>query len=97
MSIAENRSGYDAIREQAVMLFVSKGFGQVGMRELARHVGIAPASLYHYFPSKQQLLFDLIDEFYEELHLLVRELTPRRAGDRSSPSSMTPGLTWWRE
>ena len=37
------------------------------MRELAAHVGLTAGSLYHHFPSKQDLLFDLIEELYEEL------------------------------
>lgn len=48
-------------------LFASKGFGQVGMRELASHLGLTPGSLYHHYPSKQHLLADLIEEFFEEL------------------------------
>ena len=48
-------------------LFAEKGFGQVSMRELAAHVGLTAGSLYHHFPSKQDLLFDLIEELYEEL------------------------------
>ena len=72
MFTTEGYSGYETIRAQALELFVSKGFGQVSMRELARHVGLAPGSLYNHFPSKQALLFDLIEEIYEELYLLVK-------------------------
>ncbi|MCW1242789.1 TetR/AcrR family transcriptional regulator [Pseudomonas sp. SAICEU22] len=77
MSTAEAYRGYDTIRAQALELFVNKGFGQVSMRELARHVGLAPGSLYNHFPSKQALLYDLIEEIYEELYLLVQ---PARQG-----------------
>ncbi|TNF83457.1 TetR/AcrR family transcriptional regulator [Pseudomonas sp. ICMP22404] len=77
MSTAEAYKGYDTIRAQALELFVNKGVGQVSMRELARHVGLAPGSLYNYFPSKQALLFDLIEEIYDELYLLVQ---PARQG-----------------
>ncbi|WP_053144797.1 MULTISPECIES: TetR/AcrR family transcriptional regulator [Pseudomonas] len=98
MPIAEARGGYATIREQAVALFVNKGFGQVGMRELARHVGVAPGSLYHYFPSKQHLLFDLIDELYEELHWLVRSLAPKVAtGKRTVPDVIRAHLQLHRE
>src|SRR3546814_14023468 len=30
-------------------------------------LGLSPGSLYHHYPSKQHLLLDLIEEFYEEL------------------------------
>jgi AcrR family transcriptional regulator len=37
------------------------------MRELATSLGLATGSLYHHYPSKQHLLLDLIEEFFEEL------------------------------
>ena len=54
-------------RNKSLELFASKGFGQVGMRELAASLGLSAGSLYHHYPSKQHLLFDLIEEFYDEL------------------------------
>lgn len=44
------------ILEAALGLFAHNGFHGTGMREIARSVGINEASLYHYFPSKEQLL-----------------------------------------
>ena len=58
---------FEERRDRAMALFAEKGFGQVSMRELAAHVGLTAGSLYHHFPSKQDLLFDLIEELYEEL------------------------------
>ena len=60
-------ANFEERRDRALALFAEKGFGQVSMRELAAHVGLTPGSLYHHFPSKQDLLFDLIEELYEEL------------------------------
>lgn len=37
------------------------------MRELAAFLGLTPGALYHHYPSKQHLLFDFIEEFYDEL------------------------------
>ncbi|MFG0408212.1 TetR/AcrR family transcriptional regulator [Pseudomonas sp. NY5710] len=64
-------ANFEERREQAMALFAEKGFGQVSMRELAAHVGLTAGSLYHHFPSKQDLLFDLIEELYEELQALL--------------------------
>lgn len=60
-------ANFEARRDKAIALFAEKGFGQVSMRELASHLGLTPGSLYHHFPSKQDLLYDLIEELYEEL------------------------------
>ena len=67
MPMAERCSRFAESRDRALELFASKGFGQVGMRELAAYLGLTPGSLYHHYPSKQHLLADLIEEFFEEL------------------------------
>lgn len=40
----------------AAQLFAAHGYDGVGMRAIADAVGIRPSSLYHYFPSKIDLL-----------------------------------------
>lgn len=67
MPMPERCERFAEYRDKVLELFASKGFGQVGMRELATCLGLAPGSLYHHYPSKQHLLSDLIEEFYEEL------------------------------
>nr|BFE97996.1 hypothetical protein GCM10020185_85320 [Pseudomonas brassicacearum subsp. brassicacearum] len=64
MPMAERCSRFAESRDKALELFANKGFGQVGMRELASHLGLTPGSLYHHYPSKQHLLADLIEEFF---------------------------------
>lgn len=64
---AERCANFEERRDKALALFAVKGFGQVSMRELASHLGLTAGSLYHHFPSKQHLLFDLIEELFEEL------------------------------
>ncbi|PMX03269.1 TetR family transcriptional regulator [Pseudomonas sp. FW215-R2] len=65
--MGDRSSRFAGSREKAVELFACKGFNQVGMRELAAFLGMAPGSLYHHYPSKQHLLLDILEEFYEEL------------------------------
>jgi AcrR family transcriptional regulator len=76
--MAERCSRFAESRDKALELFASKGFGQVGMRELASHLGLAPGSLYHHYPSKQHLLLDLIEEFYDELLGTLARIERRR-------------------
>jgi AcrR family transcriptional regulator len=56
------------------------------MRELATCLGLAPGSLYHHYPSKQHLLADLIEEFYEELLATLGRL------DKKAKRGMLPSL-----
>ncbi len=60
-------SRLEQIREKALELFAERGFAEVGMRELALHLRIGAGSVYHHFASKEQLLFELIEELYEDL------------------------------
>ncbi|MBS7691592.1 TetR/AcrR family transcriptional regulator [Pseudomonas lalucatii] len=50
----------------------------MSMRELALHLGIGAGSLYHHFESKEQLLFELIEELYDDL-LDAAQLTDQGA------------------
>ncbi|HEY8613994.1 MAG TPA: TetR/AcrR family transcriptional regulator [Roseomonas sp.] len=51
-----------AIRRAGLRLIHKRGYGAMGLRELAAEVGIQPASLYNHIGSKQELLFELIHE-----------------------------------
>jgi AcrR family transcriptional regulator len=76
-------ANFEERRDRAMALFAEKGFGQVSMRELAAHVGLTAGSLYHHFPSKQDLLYDLIEELYEELQATLDQ--GRRALAKGKP------------
>ncbi len=45
-----------AILTAAQRLFAQVGYPAVSMRVLARELGLSPATLYHYYPTKQALL-----------------------------------------
>jgi AcrR family transcriptional regulator len=46
-------------------LFAAKGYGAVTMRQIAKELGVSTGTLYHYFPSKQALFWQLYDELNE--------------------------------
>lgn len=49
------------IRLAAVKLFTRQGYDSTSMKQLASELGMVPANLYNYYPSKQAILFDVID------------------------------------
>ncbi|WP_242482845.1 TetR/AcrR family transcriptional regulator [Pseudomonas sp. TH10] len=49
-------------RQQAISLFASKGYSNVGMRELASALGIKCGSIYNHIESKEALLYELFEE-----------------------------------
>jgi AcrR family transcriptional regulator len=50
-----------SIHAKALELIVRHGFEALTMRQLADAVGLQAGALYHYYPSKQALLFALIE------------------------------------
>jgi TetR/AcrR family transcriptional regulator len=65
------------IIEAARNLFAHYGFSKVTMEEIAAEVGMGKASLYYYFPKKEDLFKSVIqkeqDLFVEEIENLIRQ------------------------
>jgi AcrR family transcriptional regulator len=57
------RSILDAARE----LFVSEGYQNVSIRKIAERIEYSPASIYGYFPSKDDIFFALAEEGFRLL------------------------------
>ncbi len=71
----------EAIRRAGLRLIHAHGFEGFGLRELAKQVGIQPASLYNYFGSKQALLFGLIDTHMDALMQSAQQALASCDGD----------------
>ncbi|WP_254472173.1 TetR/AcrR family transcriptional regulator [Pseudomonas triclosanedens] len=69
------------IRREAVDLFFTQGFHAVSLRKLASAVGLEAGSLYHHIDSKQELLFEIVEE-YEATLLHKVKAKSRNATDR---------------
>ena len=54
-SAEDAASGRERIINAAAELFASQGYERTSMRDIARQVGLLPGSVYHYFPSKEEL------------------------------------------
>lgn len=57
----------DAILAKAITAFANVGYASASMADLATACGVSKAGLYHYFPSKDAILFDALNRFTSRL------------------------------
>jgi AcrR family transcriptional regulator len=57
----------DEIIQEAAKLFDREGYRAATLEELAAAVGLAKPTLYHYFPTKDAILYAIQDEFQAEI------------------------------
>lgn len=67
----------EAIRKAGVRLIFEHGYEAMSLRQLAAEVGIQAGSLYNHISTKQDLLFDLVQDHINDL---LRELDLALAG-----------------
>ncbi len=51
-----------ALRKGAARYFAQHGFDRASMTGAAKSCGVSKALIYHYYPSKEDLLFDILDD-----------------------------------
>lgn len=66
----------EAIRKGAAAYFARHGFDRASMTGAARECGVSKALIYHYYPSKEALLHDILDSHLTDLVETARALDP---------------------
>jgi AcrR family transcriptional regulator len=46
--------------QTAIRLFAEKGYADTSIREIGKKAGVSTSVLYHYFKSKEEMLFEVI-------------------------------------
>ena len=62
-----------AIADAAKRLFVERGFDRVSVAEVARAADVSEQTVFNYFPTKEDLVYERMDTFEQELLDAVRE------------------------
>ncbi len=78
----------DAILDIAAQCFASRSYPAASMNEIATACGTSKARLYHYYDSKEAILFDLMDRYTQRLLALIAQTEAtaqrRNLGDREA-------------
>lgn len=69
---ARTRGGKDVVLDAAVDNFQRLGYHGTTVRDIARDAGITVASIYHHFPSKQDILQDIMVRVLSDVISLTR-------------------------
>ncbi|GAB2963674.1 TetR/AcrR family transcriptional regulator [Amycolatopsis acidiphila] len=83
--IADTGRGNEAaILNAALEAFGTKGFNGASMRDVAKGAGTGLSNLYNYFPSKSQLLAEVLRHANDELYARVRRAVEEAGDDAAS-------------
>ena len=88
----------DAILAAAERVFGRAGFQDAKMTEIGREAGLAPATLYNYFDSKERIFQSLLDLRGQELiDRLETVALPERDPEKRLLAVIRAGLEWLDE
>lgn len=65
-----------ALLKTAATFFAENGYDRASMSQLAKACGVSKALIYHYYESKDALLFDILDAHLTDLLEAVESLPP---------------------
>jgi len=66
MSKSRNLQKSNEVYSVVARLFAHKGYHSTSMREIARELGMNQSSLYHYFKSKEDVLYKLMNDAMDD-------------------------------
>jgi AcrR family transcriptional regulator len=72
----KKRQTRQAIAAAAFELFAERGFDRVTVAAIARHAGVSEATVFNYFPAKEDLVFHRMEAFGARLVEAVRDRPP---------------------
>jgi AcrR family transcriptional regulator len=91
----ERRNRDQQILESAVKIFSSKGYTAASLQDVADMVGLLKGSLYHYIPSKENLLFRIFQQAHDEAVVLMAEIDALGLPPEKRLANYVERLTLW--
>lgn len=82
-----------ALVQSAIALLSEQGFARTTTAAIAQHTGVTTGALHHHFPTKESLLFAVLDELADEALALLRALRDADLHD-DAPAHAIVTLLW---
>jgi AcrR family transcriptional regulator len=67
------------ISDAATAMFATRGFDHVTVSEVAHRVGVSEKTIYNYFPTKESMVLDTVDDSLEQMSRALRERGPEES------------------
>jgi AcrR family transcriptional regulator len=95
--MARPKSAHHDLRREEILdvaanCFAASSYPAASMNDLASTLGTSKARLYHYYDSKQALLFDLLDRYTQLLVELVTEVQTLALQEQLGPKQRVHSL-----
>ncbi|GGO85383.1 TetR family transcriptional regulator [Wenjunlia tyrosinilytica] len=76
---AQKQKTRQALLDAALRLLEHQSLSSLGLREVTREVGVAPAAFYRHFRDMADLGVALVEESFGSLHAMVRDIRDEQA------------------
>ncbi len=67
-------SNKERILKSATELYASKGFDGTSVRDIADKVGLSVPGMFHYFSSKEEILYEIMTAFMDDAYRKIMEI-----------------------
>jgi AcrR family transcriptional regulator len=91
-AMTEGQESRKRILDEAIRLFISRGYDGISMREIAEACQLSKAALYYHFKSKEDLFLAIMNESLEELTTLLTHFRNQPGSTRTAISGFVHSI-----
>ena len=74
MAAQDKKTKHDSIMQAAFEEFYQNGYERARMEQIAKQAGIGKSTIYEYFPSKQELLSEVVEAGLSQMQMEMAEI-----------------------
>lgn len=92
---AIRQQSIEAIKQAALSLFASKGYGNTSISAIAKEANVSKGLMYNYFASKQSLLMAIIEDSTHVAQDLMKDILNEEIPSKQRLKSLINGTFDW--